>query len=324
MTAEMTDKPAYYWDAPAKVRFGPFARYTGGPHTFGMDWSSPPGLVSVQISGCYDLATIVLNGKIIFNSVGGQGNRYDSVQGLVKNFNHMTLTLQGGCLAANAYVTIQPVMQLCPECGDMAGKDITIVGGYLTGYWYYMPADHPDTGTGPIAGDTPADHDWWNDRYFVEKSLWDIPEWCNLPPPPEPPTPPPHWECDPIGGGEDACAYSVLFKQKIYAPLDDVYTLEVSPYGDTWVYIDGELVFDSDWATYGARGIAYGEFQLEKGFHDLRIFHSNRDNNCEDCEMQFAFNFVPNVHADAEDPDYFNVDIWGDDEWEDDCFLNIW
>lgn len=381
MTSDMTDKPAYYWDAPAKVRFGPFARYTGGPQTFGMDWSSPPGLVNVQISGCYDLATIVLNGKIIFNSVGGQGNRGDSVEGLVKYYNHMTLTLQGGCLAANAYITIQPVVQLCPECGDMAGKDITIVGGYYTGYYYDIPADHPDMGIGPIDGDTPYDHDWWDDKYFSYKQLDEIPQtgsWCNPGFGPGwfptgwgddgceggdcPPGRTDHWEeCDDCEGdcadGADCnegcvcvdgecsgdcgnpcadngdcasgcacddgtcveadCYYAVQWKQKFYAPLDDTYQFEVSPYGDSWVYIDGELVFDSDWGTN------YGEVTLTKGFHDIRIFHAYRG-PCDDCTSQFNFGFAPNIHADAEDTDYFNVDIWGDDEWEDECFLNIW
>lgn len=195
LTPDMTDKPSTDPTAPTKVRFGPFTRTYKHVDNFGMDWSSQSGLARILISGCYDKAQLVLNGKIIFDSFPGQGNRNDQVNVYIKDLNHMTLKLQGGCLAANVYVTVMPVIQLCPDCGDMASRDITVVGGFLTGYYYYMPTDHPDVGTGPISGDVPGDHDWWDDKYFSSKGLWDVPKWSTLPPPLPPVTPP-----TPLGG----------------------------------------------------------------------------------------------------------------------------
>lgn len=317
MGPEMTDKTPADLTIPAKVRFGPFHRaVSSGPQSFTMSWASTPGLAVVQISGCYDLATLSHNGKIIWSSAPGNGNRGDSVNTYVANYNHMTLTLNGGCIGANVYVTIQPVAQLCPECGDMAGRDITIVGGFMNQYNYYMPADHPAVGSGPIEGDVPSDHDWWDDKYFRFKNMVELPTWSTPWPPLPPIDNPHHWiECDPE---DPSCFYSIRFKQTFYAPLDDTYQFEVGPFGETWIYIDDVLVYDSDW------GDIYGEVTLTKGFHSIDIYHSYRGPVCDECEQQFYFSFVPNVHADADADEYFHVTLWGDDVGEEYCFLNIW
>lgn len=98
----------------------------------------------------------------------------------------------------------------------------------------------------------------------------------------------------------------------------------MGPFGDTWVLIDGQLVYDSDNAGLGKRGNAYGEVEIEKGFHRLDIYHAYRDNACDPVQSQFAFNFVPNIHDDVDDDEYFHVELYGDDPGEEFCFLNSW
>jgi fibro-slime domain-containing protein len=136
--------------------------------------------------------------------------------------------------------------------------------GYV-GDYYNLPADHPDVEgpvTGLVPGDVPANHDWWDARYFaferVDTSLEFGDQW---------------WPVD-TGLPGDPQYYAVHWVATLDVAQDGPVLFEMGSDDDGWAVLDGALVADLG----GIHAVASTAFTVDMttGLHSLELWMAER------------------------------------------------
>lgn len=152
-----------------------------------------------------------------------------------------------------------------------------VIEGYV-GNYYNLPDDHPDVEgdiTGVVTGDSPFNHDWYDDKYFsfsrVDESLTFGRDFF------------------PVDDGlpGDPYYFAVHWTANITVNVADNYTFEVGSDDDSWVYIDDEMV--SDLGGTHAYWLNSETVYLEEGVHSLDIYFAER----HVVQSGFYFDFTP-------------------------------
>lgn len=136
--------------------------------------------------------------------------------------------------------------------------------GYYADY-YNLPADHPEVEIdigGVVTGDNPANHDWWDEEYFVRREVDANLEFGDG-----------WWPVD-EGLPGDPQYFAVHWFAYLYLPEDEVVFFELGSDDDSWAYIDGEMVADLG----GIHDVTATLFAvaLEAGVHELDLYMAER------------------------------------------------
>ena len=107
----------------------------------------------------------------------------------------------------------------------------------LLGYYYNLPEDHPEVGgpiTGLVLGDSPFNHDWYDDKYLSFIQNDDLTNF-NFP-----------MDYFPVDDGlpGDPQYFAIHWTGKVIVPAAGDYTFNLGSDDDSWLYINGELKKD--------------------------------------------------------------------------------
>jgi fibro-slime domain-containing protein len=136
--------------------------------------------------------------------------------------------------------------------------------GYV-GDYYNLPADHPEvegTVTGLVPGDLPANHDWWDARYFaferVDPNLEFGDGW---------------WPVD-TGLPGDPQYFAVHWVATLEVTQDETVLFEMGSDDDGWAVLDGAMVADLG----GIHGVTSTSFTvaMTTGLHSLELWMAER------------------------------------------------
>lgn len=134
------------------------------------------------------------------------------------------------------------------------------------GMYYNLPESHRDMEftkkgrSGKISTDAKGT-DWYNDEYFAFDRIDNSLQFGDkfFPVPSELPGDPFH--------------FTVHWRALMDAPTDSSYTYDFTVNNDLWVYIDGNLVIDSNNANTGS---GKGTLYIEAGYHEIDIYFAER------------------------------------------------
>ena len=150
------------------------------------------------------------------------------------------------------------------------------IGGYL-GQYYNLPCNHSEVGgkvTGLEPGDTPFNHDWYDETYYSFSRI----------------------DSDLTFGGDffpvdeglegDPLYFAVHWETSITVSESGNYTFDIGSDDDSWVYIDNEMVCDLG----GIHGLDISSYtiHLDEGEHDLDIYFAERRR----VQSGFYFEFI--------------------------------
>jgi len=159
-------------------------------------------------------------------------------------------------------------------------------GGYL-GHYYNLPDTHPDIEgdiTGVEIGDSPFNHDWYDDEYYSFTRLDpDLTFGANFFPLNE-------------GLQGDPLYFTVHWETTIEALYSGNFTFDIGSDDDSWVYIDDEMVCDLG----GVHGmdISTHSVEIEKGVHELDIYFAERHKTQSGFYFEFRYTDMnPHVNA---------------------------
>lgn len=143
-----------------------------------------------------------------------------------------------------------------------------VIGDLITGYtgrYYNLPADHPDVEgevTGAVPGDTPFNHDWYDDQYFsFERNDMNLTFGSS-------------WFPVDEGLEGDPQYFAVHWQANITVPADGEYSFLMGSDDDSWLYIDDIMVIDLG----GIHALEedVGTVNLTAGEHPLNIYFAER------------------------------------------------
>ena len=150
------------------------------------------------------------------------------------------------------------------------------IGGYL-GHYYNLPCNHSEVGgkvTGLEPGDTPFNHDWYDETYYSFSRIDpDLTFGADFFPVDE-------------GLEGDPLYFAVHWETTIEVLESGNYTFEIGSDDDSWVYIDDEMVCDLG-GIHGLDILSY-TIHLYEGEHDLDIYFAERRR----VQSGFYFEFI--------------------------------
>ena len=148
------------------------------------------------------------------------------------------------------------------------------------GYWadyYSLPSDHPeveiDVG-GVVTGDDPANHDWWDEQYYVRTEIDTNLEFGSN-----------WWPVD-EGLPGDPHYYAVHWFSYLWMEETGSVSFELGSDDDSWAYLDGELIADLG-GIHGVEATTY-TMTLEAGVHTLDLYMAER--HTSDAGFWFRWN----------------------------------
>jgi fibro-slime domain-containing protein len=152
------------------------------------------------------------------------------------------------------------------------------VDGYL-GHYYNLPDDHSEVEgeiTGIVPGDSPFNHDWYDEEYYSFSRLDTDLTFGN--------------DFFPVDEGlpGDPLYFAVHWETNIDIPVTGNYSFEIGSDDDSWVYIDNQMVCDL--GGIHALAISAHTTYLTTGPHKLDIYFAER----RSVQSGFYFKFVDN------------------------------
>lgn len=136
--------------------------------------------------------------------------------------------------------------------------------GYL-GHYYNLPANHSDMEgpiTGIVTGDSPFNHDWYDEQYYSFTRLDPNLTFGN--------------DFFPVNEGMpgDPLYFAVHWETTIEVQVTGNYSFEIGSDDDSWVYVDDQMVCDLG-GTH-ALAISAHTVNLTVGQHELDIYFAER------------------------------------------------
>jgi len=137
-------------------------------------------------------------------------------------------------------------------------------GGFL-GRYFNLPGDHPDVEgpiTGIVTGDSPFNHDWYEEQYYSFTRLDPDLAFGN--------------DFFPVDEGlpGDPHYFAVHWQATLRVPVSGVYPFEIGSDDDSWVYVDNQMVCDL--GGIHALSITTHTAYLSAGEHRLDIYFAER------------------------------------------------
>lgn len=157
---------------------------------------------------------------------------------------------------------------------------VAVIGELITGYtglYFNLPGDHPEVEgnvTGVVPGDSPFNHDWYDDVYFsFERNDLNLTFGSS-------------WFPVDEGLEGDPYYFAVYWQANISVPTDGEYSFLMGSDDDSWLYIDDIMVIDLG----GVHALEeeIGTVNLTAGEHSLDIYFAER----HVVESGFYFEFL--------------------------------
>lgn len=172
--------------------------------------------------------------------------------------------------------------------------DIEISGYY--GKYYNLPEDHPDVEgpiTGLVIGDSPYNHDWYDECYHSFDRIDNSLDFGNN-----------FWPLD-EGLPGDPLHFAVSWEADFQINESGTFTFELGSDDDSWVFIDDEMVVDL--GGIHALIIESHDIFLDAGLHTIKLFFAER----HEVQSGFYFKWVsPGMDVFIpSDINEFNVDV---------------